>query len=121
MPTLNGVEVARKVEQNWPEVRVLIVSMHRDSACLTETLRAGAMGYVLKDSMDTELITAVRTIANNEAYVTPSVSNTVVTDYRRFVGAPLDLLTPREHSVFRLLADGKKAKGSVSRACTPTG
>ena len=110
MPKLNGVEVARRVSQNWPEVRVLILSMHRDSAYVRETLRAGAKGYLLKDSIDTELITAVRTVANNEAYITPGVSNTVLSDYQRFVGSPLDLLTPREYGIFRLLADGKTAK-----------
>ena len=110
MPKANGVEVTQKVRQNWPEVRVLILSMHRDSGYVRETLKAGAKGYLLKDSIDSELIAAVRAVAMNEAYITPAVSNTVLSDYQRFVGTPLDLLTARESGVFKLLAEGKTAK-----------
>jgi DNA-binding NarL/FixJ family response regulator len=110
MPKANGVEVTQKVHQNWPEVRVLILSMHRDSGYVRETLKAGAKGYLLKDSIDSELIAAVRAVAANEAYITPAVSNTVLSDYQRFVGTPLDLLTARESGVFKLLAEGKTAK-----------
>jgi DNA-binding NarL/FixJ family response regulator len=110
MPNMNGVEVTQKVAQNWPEVRILILSMHRDSTYVRETLRAGAKGYLLKEAVDSELITAVRAVARNEAYISPSVSNTVLSDYQRFVGSPMDLLTPREYEVFKLLADGKTAK-----------
>jgi DNA-binding NarL/FixJ family response regulator len=110
MPRMNGVEVTQQVTQNWPGVRVLILSMHKDSTYVRETLRAGAKGYLLKDAVDAELIQAVRTVANNEAYIAPSVSNTVLSDYQRFVGSPLDLLTARENDVFRLLAEGKTAK-----------
>ncbi len=110
MPNMSGVEVTQRVSQNWPEVRILILSMHSDSTYVRETLRAGAKGYLLKESIDSELITAVRTVAKNEAYISPSVSNTVLTDYQRFVGSPMDLLTAREYEVFKLLAEGKTAK-----------
>lgn len=110
MPSMSGVEVTQKVAQNWPEVRILILSSHRDSTYVRETLRAGAKGYLLKDAIDSELITAVRAVARNEAYISPSVSNTVLSDYQRFVGSPMDLLTPREYEVFKLLAEGKTAK-----------
>ena len=110
MPKMNGVEVAQQMGQQWPEIRILILSMHRDSTYVRETLRAGAKGYLLKDAVDSELITAVRSVAGNEAYISPSVSNTVLSDYQRFVGSPLDLLTPREFDVFRQLAEGKTAK-----------
>ena len=110
MPKLNGVEVTRKVCQNWPYVRILILSSHHDSTYVRETLRAGAKGYLLKDAVDSELIAAVRTVASNQAYISPALSNTVLSDYQRFVGSPLDMLTAREHEVFRLLAEGKTAK-----------
>jgi two-component system response regulator NreC len=110
MPQMNGVEVTQHVARNWPEVRILILSMHRDSTYVRETLRAGAKGYLLKEAVDSELITAIRTVARNEAYISPSVSNTVLSDYQRFVGSPMDLLTPREYEVFKLLAEGKTAK-----------
>ncbi len=110
MPRMNGVEVTQQITQNWPEVRVLILSMHKDANYVRETLRAGAKGYVLKESVDSELLRAVRAVAANEAYIAPAVSNTVLSDYQRFVGSPLDLLTARELDVFRLLAEGKPAK-----------
>jgi len=110
MPQMNGVEVTQQIAQNWPEVRVLILSMHKDSNYVRETLRAGAKGYLLKESVDAELLRAVRTVANNEAYIAPGISNTVLSDYQRFVGSPLDLLTARELDVFRLLSEGKQAK-----------
>lgn len=110
MPKMTGVEVTQQVGQNWPEVRILILSMHRDSTYVRETLRAGAKGYLLKDAVDAELILAIRSVAANESYISPAVSNTVLSDYQRFVGSPLDLLTAREHDVFLLLAEGKTAK-----------
>jgi DNA-binding NarL/FixJ family response regulator len=110
MPKMTGVEVTQQVGQNWPEVRILILSMHRDSTYVRETLRAGAKGYLLKDAVDSELIQAIRSVAANESYISPAVSNTVLSDYQRFVGSPLDLLTAREHDVFLLLAEGKTAK-----------
>ncbi|MBL8211487.1 MAG: response regulator transcription factor [Bryobacterales bacterium] len=110
MPNGNGVEVTQYVSQNYPNVRVLILSMHRDSTYVRETLKAGAKGYLLKESVDGELLRAVRTVANNEAYIAPGVSNTVLSDYQKFVGSPLDLLTARELEVFKLLAEGKSAK-----------
>lgn len=110
MPQMSGVEVTQQVVQNWPNVRVLVLSMHKDSIYVREVLRAGAKGYVLKESVDEELLRAVRTVAGGEAYIAPGVSNVVLTDYQRFVGSPTDLLTARELDVFRLLAEGKQAK-----------
>lgn len=110
MPGMNGVEVTQKVRQNWPQVRILILSMHKDSTYVRETLRAGAKGYLLKEAVDGELIQAVRTVAGDEAYIATGVSNTVLSDYQRFVGSPTDLLTAREFEVFRLLAEGKSSK-----------
>ncbi|MBM3723988.1 MAG: response regulator transcription factor [Acidobacteria bacterium] len=110
MPQMSGVEVTQQIVQNWPKIRVLILSMHKDSNYVREALRSGAKGYVLKESVDEELLRAVRTVAGGEAYIAPGVSNAVLTDYQRFVGSPTDLLTARELDVFRLLAEGKQAK-----------
>lgn len=110
MPQMNGVEVTQAISQNWPQIKVIILSMHKDSNYVRETLRAGAKGYVLKEAVDAELIRAVRTVASGDAYIAPGVSNVVLSDYQRFVGSPLDLLTARELDVFRLLAEGKPAK-----------
>jgi len=110
MPNMNGVETTQAIVQNWPRVKVVIVSMHKDSSYVRESLRAGAKGYVLKESVDAELLQAVRTVAGGDGYIAPGVSNIVLSDYQRFVGSPLDSLTSREMDVFRLLAQGKLAK-----------
>ena len=110
MPKMNGVEVNQSISRNWPHVKVIILSMYKDSNYVRETLRSGAKGYVLKESVDAELLRAVRIVAAGDSYIAPGVSNTVLSDYQRFVGSPLDLLTARELDVFRLLAEGKTAK-----------
>jgi DNA-binding NarL/FixJ family response regulator len=104
------MRLRRTVSRNFPEVRTLILSMHKDAIYVRETLRAGARGYLLKDAVDTELIAAVKALASNNSYITPGVSNSVLSDYQQFVGNPLDLLSVREREVFLLLAEGKTAK-----------
>ncbi len=115
MPGMNGVEVTQQVTRNFPHVRILILSMHQDAIYVRETLRAGARGYLLKDAVDTELIAAVRALAANNSYISPGVSNSVLSDYQQFVGNPLDLLSVREREVFFLLAEGRTAKDIATR------
>jgi DNA-binding NarL/FixJ family response regulator len=115
MPEMNGVEVTQQVSRNYPGIRILILSMHNDAIYVRETLRAGARGYLLKDAVDTELIAAVRALAANNSYISPGVSNSVLSDYQQFVGNPLDLLSVREREVFLLLAEGKIAKEIAAR------
>ncbi|MDX1978820.1 MAG: response regulator transcription factor [Bryobacteraceae bacterium] len=115
MPQMNGVEATQRITQDHPGVRVLILSMHNDAIYVRETLRAGARGYLLKDAVDTELISALRAVASGNSYISPGVSNAVLSDYQQFVGNPLDLLTVREREVFQLLAEGRTAKDIASR------
>jgi two-component system response regulator NreC len=110
MPDMNGVEVTQRVSRDYPGIRILILSMHKDAIYVRETLRAGARGYLLKDAVDTELITAMRALASGNSYISPGVSNSVLSDYQQFVGNPLDLLSVREREVFHLLAEGRTAK-----------
>lgn len=115
MPEMNGVEVTQQVVRNFPGIRVLILSMHKDAIYVRETLRAGARGYLLKDAADIELITALRAIAAGNSYISPGVSNSVLSDYQQFVGNPLDMLSVREREVFQLLAEGRTAKEIASQ------
>jgi DNA-binding NarL/FixJ family response regulator len=77
-------------------------------------LRAGARGYLLKDSIDSDLIAAVRSVARGEAYLSPTISDGVLSDYRRHVSDPLDLLTSREREVLQMIAEGKTNKDIAS-------
>ena len=99
MPELNGIEATRRLAASSPHTRVLALSMHKDSVYVREILRAGARGYLLKDSIDTDLINAVRAVAKGDGYISPGVSDAVLTDYRRHVTDPIDLLTSREREV----------------------
>jgi two-component system response regulator NreC len=110
MPELNGVEATRRLAAVAPRARVLALSMHKDSVYVREILRAGARGYLLKDSVDADLLAAVRAIAKGEGYLSPAVSDAVLTDYRRHVTEPLDLLTSREREVLQMIAEGKTNK-----------
>ena len=110
MPELNGIEATRRLAESAPHVRVLALSMHKDSVYVRETLRAGARGYLLKDSGANDLVAAVRAVANGEGYLSPAVSNAVLDDYRRHVTNAIDLLTSREREVLQMLAEGKTNK-----------
>jgi two-component system, NarL family, response regulator NreC len=110
MPELNGIEATRRMAENAPHARVLALSMHKDSVYVREILRAGARGYLLKDSVAADLVSAVRAIAAGEGYLSPAVSDAVLDDYRRHVTNPIDLLTSREREVLQMLAEGKTNK-----------
>ncbi len=110
MPELNGIEATRRIAESVPRARVLALSMHRDSVYVREILRAGARGYLLKDSSESDLVTAVRAVAQGEGYLSPSVSDAVLSDYRKHVTNPIDMLTSREREVLQLVAEGKTNK-----------
>jgi DNA-binding NarL/FixJ family response regulator len=110
MPELNGIEATRRLATTSPRARVLALSMHKDSVYVREILRAGARGYLLKDAIDRDLLEAVRAVARGEGYISPAVSDAVLTDYRRHVTNPIDLLTTREREVLQLIAEGKTNK-----------
>src|SRR5579884_2423790 len=110
MPELNGIEATRRIGESAPHARVLALSMHKDSVYVREVLRAGARGYLLKDSVAGDLVSAVRSVARGEGYLSPGVSDAVLDDYRRHVTNPIDLLTSREREVLQMLAEGKTNK-----------
>jgi len=110
MPELNGIEATRRLLADNPHTRVIALSMHKDSVYVREILRAGARGYLLKDSGADDLVKAIRAVAGGESYLSPAVSNAVLDDYRKHVTNPIDLLTSREREVLQMLAEGKTNK-----------
>jgi DNA-binding NarL/FixJ family response regulator len=114
MPELNGIEATRRLAASSPRTRVLALSMYKDSVYVREILRAGARGYLLKDAIDRDLLAAVRAVASGEGYLSPAVSEAVLSDYRRHVSDPLDLLSSREREVLQLIAEGKTNKDIAS-------
>lgn len=114
MPECNGVEATRLLRQNFPGCAVLILSMYKDAPYVRETLRAGAKGYLLKDSIDSDLVRAVRAVAKGEAFLSPAISATVLADYEKHVTDPLDQITSREREILQLLAEGMTSKEIAS-------
>ena len=110
MPELNGIEATRRLTAENPHIRVVALSMHKDSVYVREILRAGARGYLLKDSVADDLVAAVRAVAGGEGYLSPAISNAVLDDYRKHVTNPIDLLSSREREVLQMLAEGKTNK-----------
>src|SRR5437868_1886993 len=85
MPELNGIESTRQICDELKHVKVVALSMHRDSVYVREILRAGASGYLVKDSEDDDLVRAIRAVHRGEAFLSPAISDAVLTDYRRHV------------------------------------
>lgn len=115
MPNLNGIEAAQQITQSHAELAVIVLSMHPDESYVLRALKAGAKGYLLKDSAESDLITAVRAVARGKSFFSPAVSKVLLDDYIRKLkrsGAEdaYDLLTPREREVLQLVAEGKSNK-----------
>ena len=114
MPGLNGIEATRRLMSITPPPRVLALSMHKDAVYVREMLRAGARGYLLKDSPGQDFLTAVRALARGEGYLSPAISDAVLSDYRKHVTNPIDLLSSREREVLQMIAEGKTNKEIAS-------
>jgi DNA-binding NarL/FixJ family response regulator len=110
MPELNGIEATRRISQAQPHTKILALSMHKDSVYVREILRAGAKGYLLKDAIDHDLVSAVRSVARGEGYISPAVSEAVLSDYRKHVTDPIDLLSSREREILQMIAEGNTNK-----------
>lgn len=114
MPDLNGMEAARQITREFSDVRIVALSMHSDSLFVTEMLKSGALGYLLKDCAFEELALAIRTVVAGKIYLSPSISSVVVDDYLHRLSkadfSGLDVLTSREREVLQLLAEGKSTK-----------
>jgi DNA-binding NarL/FixJ family response regulator len=113
MPFLNGVETARQIAKRAPGVRILALSMHADEAYVIQILKAGAIGYLLKDSADVDLIKAVTEVAQGRAFFSPAVARVMLDDRlkpRLERGDRYESLSDREREIFQLVAEGKANK-----------
>jgi DNA-binding NarL/FixJ family response regulator len=119
MPGLNGVEATRQIIASAPQCKVIALSMHADMRYVMEMLKAGASGYLLKDSAFEELSSAIRTVLNNKTYLCPTVSGMVVGDYIQLLqkgdGSVFSTLSAREREVLQLLAEGNSTSQIADR------
>jgi DNA-binding NarL/FixJ family response regulator len=111
MPQMNGIDAAREIVRRNPEARIIMLSMYSDSERVYQSLQAGARGYVLKRDLSEELIDAIRQVAANGRYLSPSVTDTVISDYLHEKKPPdaLHQLSSRERHVLQLLVEGRSA------------
>ena len=112
MPRLSGLEAVRRIRREAPKVRVLVLTMHEEEEYVVHLVRAGASGYLVKDSAAGELLAAVRALARGHGYFGPYAARVLAEQYRHPEGAgdPYGTLTPREREVFHLVVDGKTTK-----------
>lgn len=114
MPEANGIEATRQILKENPSIRIIILSMVMDQSCVAEALKAGAMGYVLKDCASDELVVAIHTTMGGFPYLCREVTALVIKDYtQKCDKRPCELQSPlsrRELDVLRLIADGKNSK-----------
>lgn len=112
LPGLSGLEAAARITTSWPQVRVIILSMHSSEEYVRQALRAGASGYLLKGAEPPELELALKAVMRGETYLTPSVSKKVVDEYLRQGAAQSKgvALSPRQCEVLKLIAEGGSTK-----------
>lgn len=113
MSGLNGLEAAARVIKEFPQVKIIILSMHATEEYVLQALRAGAAGYMLKDAAIVELELALQAVSRGETYLSPSISKRVVDSYLERAArgsSPLDQLTSRQREILQLIAEGKTTK-----------
>jgi two-component system response regulator NreC len=115
MPLLNGIEATRQIVRRLPDIHILILSMHANEAYIIQALKAGAKGYLLKDSADTDLIRGVVAVASGKSFFSPAVAKVMLDDYVRHltekgIADRFDSLSEREREIFQLVAEGHSNK-----------
>lgn len=113
MPLLNGIETTRQLRRRVPGLRVLVLSMHADEVYVLQILKAGATGYLLKDSAESDLFRAVQAVADGQSFFSPAIAKLIADDYARPRTETVDryeTLSHREREIFQLVAEGRSNK-----------
>ena len=109
MPRMGGVDATRAIRTEYPEVEVLILTMHADASVVNDAVRAGAAGYLVKDCTTDDIVAMLQAVANGEASLSPDLASSMLAEAQRTGGtsaASGPLLTPREEEVLNQIADG---------------
>jgi DNA-binding NarL/FixJ family response regulator len=117
MPMMNGLELAALLGRDFPGIKTIILSIHSEEAYVYRALQAGAVGYLMKDSDTAELSLAIQAVSRGDSYLSPAISNHVISDYTRRTAAGSrapGLLSPRKREILRLIAIGQTTK-SIAR------
>lgn len=117
MPELNGIEAAQIIHETFPEIGIVILSIHSDLEHIFRALQAGAQGYLLKESAGAEVVSAVRAVYLGRRYLSPSIRDAVMEAYmqNRRIQSPLELLSMREREVLQLTVEGNSSATIAER------
>jgi DNA-binding NarL/FixJ family response regulator len=115
MPNLNGIDATRRILSAHPQIGVVMLSMHQDESYVLRSLKAGAKGYLLKESLRSDILEAIRAVAQGRSFLTRKISRMMQEDYiqemeQRGLEDSYELLTGREREVLQLAAEGKPNK-----------
>jgi DNA-binding NarL/FixJ family response regulator len=115
MSLLNGIEATSQIIRHAPRVRVMLLSMHLDEAYVSRALQAGAIGYLLKDSADVDLVSGVSAVADGKSFFSPAVARVMLSDYLQHLSSKgvvdrYESLSTREREIFQLVAEGHSNK-----------
>jgi len=113
MPNVDGLNATRKIKSQFPEVQILVLSMHRSDEYFFEMLRAGASGYILKSARTSDLLEAIRVVSRGEVFLYPAMAQKLVRGYLNLEEWENDtqtILSPREKEILFLMAEGYSYK-----------
>lgn len=114
MPGLNGIEATRQIIAEFPDVKVIALSIHSKRRFVADMLSAGATGYILKECLFDELVQAIKAVAAGGRYLSPRIADVVISDYVKrlstIADSPFEALKTREREVLQLVAEGKSTK-----------
>ncbi len=113
MPGLNGLDAVDRIKKEWPETKVIVLSMHANEEYVVRALRSDVSGYLIKDAAVDELEDAIRTVTDGEVYFSRRISKRVIRDYLTNTDemrGPLEQLSSRQREVLQLIGEGKNTK-----------
>jgi DNA-binding NarL/FixJ family response regulator len=122
MPRMNGMDAIREIKKQSPKTKILVLTVHKAEEYILNTFKAGADGYLLKDSTHAELVMAVKKVLSSKHYISPGISDKVLEGYlegRKTLKTKTswETLTPREREILKLIAEGYKNKKIADELC----
>lgn len=119
MPDMNGMEATREIKKRNPEIKIIVLTVHKTEEYIRATLAAGANGYVLKDATHTELKMAIKSVVEGKTYLSPSISDKIIGGFLNGdvvqAKSTLEMLTHRERIILKLIAEGNQNKTIASQ------